>query len=72
MATVVIQKRERQNRNSYVIHYKDPSTAKTKYYKTFKRFKDAQQAANELRNLIDLGKIGYSEKQNEAQSSYLF
>ena len=57
MATVVIQKRERQNRNSYVIHYKDPSTAKTKYYKTFKRFKDAQQAANELRNLIDLGKI---------------
>jgi integrase len=57
MATVVIQKRERQNRNSYVIHYKDPSTAKTKYYRTFKRFKDAQQAANELRNLIDLGKI---------------
>jgi integrase len=57
MATVLIQKRKRQNRFSHIIYYKDPLTGRRKYYKTFQRQKDAQQAANELRTLIDSGKI---------------
>lgn len=57
MATVLIQKRKRQNRNSYVIYYKDPYSGKKKYYKTHQKQKDAQQTANELRYLIDNGKL---------------
>jgi len=57
MATVIIQKRKRKSRNSYVIHYKDPSTHRTKYYKTFQRQKDAQQAVHHLRALIDTSRI---------------
>jgi integrase len=57
MATVVIQKRRRQDRCSYPIYYRDPATGRRKYYKTFQRQKEAQQAANELRFLLDNGKI---------------
>jgi len=56
MATVFIQKRKRKNRNSYVVYFKDPVTIKLKYFKTFQRQKDAQDAANDLRTLIDTGK----------------
>jgi len=56
MATVFIQKRRRENRMSYVVQYKD-SSHRTKYYKTFQKQKEAQQAAYELRKLIDCGKV---------------
>ncbi len=56
MATVGIQKRKRQNRNSYIVTYKD-SAGQRKYYKTFRKQRDAQQSANELRALLDAGKI---------------
>ncbi len=57
MATVTIQKRERKNRNSYLVNYKEPLTGKKKYYKTFPRQKQAQHAANELRAILDSGKM---------------
>jgi len=57
MATVIIQKRNGKHRNSYIVRYKDPLTGKSKYYKTYQRQKDAQKAANELRSLIDTGKL---------------
>jgi integrase len=57
MATVVIQKRARKNSNSYVVGFKEPLTGKYRYYKTFKRKKDAQQAANDLRITLDAGKL---------------
>ena len=55
MATVFIQKRKRKKRNSYVVYYKDPATLRLKYFKTFQRQKDANQAAHTLRTLIDTG-----------------
>ena len=56
MATVIIQKRKRKIGMSYIISFKEPLTGKIKYYKTFRKLKDAQQAANELRSIIDSGK----------------
>jgi integrase len=57
MATVIIQKRKRKKGMSYMISFKQPLTGKIKYYKTFRKHKDAQQAANELRSIIDSGKL---------------
>lgn len=62
MATVVIQKRKGKNSVSYAVRYKDPSTRKTKYYNSYRRLKDAQQAANELRALIDSTKFSEIKK----------
>jgi len=70
MATVHIQKRKRKNRNSYVLYYKDPASSKLKYFKTFQRQKDAQQAANDLRTLIDTGKGSEIEK-NKAKINFM-
>ncbi|SDP22820.1 tyrosine-type recombinase/integrase [Desulforhopalus singaporensis] len=57
MATVNIVKRNREKGMRYQVYFKDPSTGKKKYYKTFQRQKDAQQAANDLRALLDSGKL---------------
>ena len=57
MATVLIQKRKRDNRYSHIIYYKDPYTGQRKYYKTFQRQIEAQRAANDLRTLLDSGKL---------------
>jgi integrase len=57
MATVFIQKRARKNRNSYVVYFKDPVTLRLRYFKTFQKRKEADQAAYELRSLIDNGKL---------------
>jgi integrase len=62
MATVFIQVRKRKNRNSYVVYYKDPATLRLRYYKTFRRQKDANDAANEMRTLIDTGKAASLQK----------
>ena len=62
MATVVIQKRERKDRNSYIVYYKDPASGRRKYHKTFQRQKDAQQSANELRALLDTGNASAVKK----------
>jgi integrase len=62
MATVVIQKRKRQARNSYIVYYKDPASGRRKYYRTFQRQKDAQQSANDLRALLDAGKVSEVRK----------
>ncbi len=62
MATVIIQKRERKDRNSYIIYYKDPATSQRKYYKTFQRQREAQQAANNLRALIDAGGLSEAKR----------
>ena len=70
MATVFIQKRERKNRNSYVVYYKDPATLKLKYFKTFQRQKDAQEAGNDLRALIDTGRTAEVQK-NKAKPNLL-
>ena len=56
MATVVIQKRKGKKGMSYAIRYANPLTGKKKYYKTFKKQKEAQRAANDLRALLDSGK----------------
>ncbi|MEK6198166.1 MAG: site-specific integrase [Desulfobacterales bacterium] len=64
MATVVIQKRPRENGSSYVITYKDPNSGRKRYYKTLRKAKDARQAANDLRYLLDNGKIASIRKDN--------
>lgn len=55
MATVVVQKREGKNGLSYAVKYRDPVTGRKKHYKTFKRLRDAQQSANDLRAMLDTG-----------------
>jgi len=55
MATVVIQKREGKNGRSYAVKYRDPLTGGKKHYKTFNRMRDANQAANDLRAMLDTG-----------------
>jgi integrase len=62
MATVVIQKRRKQSGTSYPVYFKDPATGKRKYYKTFQRQRDAQQAANDLRAMLDSGDFGKVRK----------
>lgn len=57
MATVIIQKRKGEKRTTYQIHYKDPRSGQKKYYKTCFKYKEAQQAAQSLRMLIDNGKL---------------
>jgi hypothetical protein len=57
MATVIIQKRMRSKGMRYPTYYKDPVTGRNKYYKTYRRLKDAQDAANELTRLLDAGKL---------------
>lgn len=57
MATVNIVKRNRKKGIRYQVYFKEPSTGTKKYYKTFQRQKDAQQAANDLRALLDSGNL---------------
>lgn len=44
------------------MHYKDPVTFKSVHYKTFKKYKEAQSAAHELRALIDTGRLAEVKK----------
>jgi integrase len=62
MATVLIQKRKRDTRFSYIVYYKDSYTGQRKYYKTFQRQVEAQKAANDLRTLLDSGKLPSQHK----------
>jgi integrase len=62
MATVLIQKRKRDKRFSHIVYYKDSYTGQRKYYKTFQRQVEAQKAANDLRTLLDSGKLPSQHK----------
>ncbi len=62
MATVVIQRRKRKSGIKYAVRYKDPLTRKSNHYKTFLRMKEAQNAANDLRALLDSGKLPEKRK----------
>jgi integrase len=57
MATVTIQKRTRRRGIRYLVYYKEPSSGRKKYYKILQRLRDAQQVANDLRTLLDAGKL---------------
>jgi site-specific recombinase XerD len=57
MATVTIQKRKRKKRYSYLVSYKETVTGKKKHFKAFSKFKEAQQTANDLRAILDSGKL---------------
>ena len=72
MATVFIQKRERKNRNSYIITYKNPLNGKLRYYKTLTKLKEAQKVANDLRTLIDTGKPPNFNKETKKVSVFTF
>lgn len=55
MATVVIHKRKNKRGISYRVLFKDPTTFKSKHYKTCRKYKDAQSEAGKLRELLDNG-----------------
>ena len=57
MATVIIQKYKGKRGTTYSVRYKDPITRRSTHYKSFKRYKDANQSANELRTIIDSGRL---------------
>ena len=56
MATVHIQKRKGKNGTSYLVSYYDPVTKRKKHYKTYKKQREAQREANDLRAILDSGK----------------
>jgi integrase len=72
MATVIIQKRNRKKGTTYPVFYKDPTTGKKRYYKTLQRLRDAQQVANDLRTLLDAGKIAAVRKGKQRLSLLTF
>ena len=55
MATIRIQKYHGKRGTTYAVRYKDPLTAQSKHYRSFKRYKDANDARNHLRVLLDNG-----------------
>ena len=57
MATVVIQTHKRKKGMSYCVMYRDPLTGEKKHYKTFKKKREANQIANDLRTMLDVGEI---------------
>jgi integrase len=57
MATVVIQRHKKKNGFSYSVIYRDPISGQKKHFKTFQKQRQAQQAANDLRALLDAGKL---------------
>ncbi len=62
MSTVVCQKRIGKKGVSYAINYTHPITGKKTYYKTVKKYKDAQVHVYELSALLNLGKIPENNK----------
>lgn len=62
MATVVIQKRKGIRGVTYAILYAHPLTGEKKYYKTCKKYKEARWEANELRAILDAGKMPDKKK----------
>jgi len=61
MSTVFIQKRIGKKGTSYNVKYADPITGKKRHYRTYKRYKHAQWEANELRAVLDSGKMPKSK-----------
>jgi len=57
MATVQIQRRKNKKGVTYPIYFKNPYNGKKEYFKTFPKLKEAQHAANDLRSLLDAGKL---------------
>jgi site-specific recombinase XerD len=73
MATVHIQRREnREDERKYQIQYKDPITGKTKCYNTYRKKKEAVQAAHYLRMLIDSGRVNEARKKTRKVSLMTF
>ena len=52
--------------------YKNPLTGKVKYYKTLQKQKEAQKAANDLRTLLDTGKLPASNKAKQKVMAITF
>ena len=62
MSTVVIQKRIGKRGLSYAVIYTNPLTGKKIYYKTCKKAKDAQSEADDLRVLLNSGRLPENKK----------
>ena len=61
MSTVRIQKYKGKRGTTYAVKYKDPLTNQTRHYKSYKRRKDANEARNNLRSLLDSGRLPKKE-----------
>jgi len=72
MATVFIQKRKRSYGTGYEVSYYNPFTGEKRYYKTYRKMRDAQQKANDLRAMIDGGKINDMRKQKSRSTLLTF
>ena len=62
MATVFIQKRNGKRGPSYAVRYADPISGRKKHYQSFKRYKQAQSEVNDLRAILDSGKLPQRER----------
>ncbi|MCP3933679.1 MAG: site-specific integrase [Bacteroidetes bacterium] len=63
MATVYFTERARINGKSYDLFYKDPYSGKKKRYQTYRKKKDVLKSENELRSLLDSGRMPESRAQ---------
>jgi len=57
MATVMIKKYKGKTKTTYQLYYKHPLTGEKEYYKTYSKHKAAHRAANDLRSILDSGKL---------------
>jgi len=62
LSTVTIQKRKRKHNTTYPVYFKNPFNHRKEYFRTFPKLKEAQIAANELRALLNAGKLPTKKK----------
>ncbi len=74
MATVVIQKCKGKRGISYAVRYRDPLSGKKKHYKSYRKYKEAHQSANDLRSDLNpfLWTAGMAPLQTEPWCQSLF
>lgn len=65
MATVTIEVRKRENKTMYAVRFKCPATGKNKYYKSFRKKKDAQKAEMHLYSLLEKGSLDIVQEEKK-------
>jgi len=63
MATVLVQKCIGKRGTTYAVRYTDPLSGRKKHYKSYKKYKLAHRAANDLRALLDGGDVVENKSQ---------
>lgn len=57
MSTVYVLRRPRKGGYSYAVRYADPCTGQKRHYGTYRKKREADRVANELRSILDSGQM---------------